>query len=342
MHLEADLRGRTVLVLGAAHASRRVLRRYTHAGAVVRAVTSPAELAAARLDGIALVVAVSDGNPGWSGVTQRLGARHLVVTEKAAAPGGQIVLVGGGPGVEELLTVAAREALREADVVLFDRLAPHENLSTLTQGAELIDVGKRPGHHAVPQRDIEALMIDHARAGQTVVRLKGGDPYVFGRGGEEVAAAAAAGIPVTVVPGVTSSISVPGAVGIPVTHREVSHLFTVVSGHAPLTDAEHEHLAGLGGTIVVLMGIGTLNQLTWGLLRAGMGPSTPLAVVERGYRADQATTYTTLSEAVGSGTLAACASPAVVVIGEVVRLGRDCPQEIAALLPTPAGGVGVV
>lgn len=329
MELHADLTDRRVLLLGAAHAARRALRRYTHAGALVRPATTPAEIDASWTPD--LVVAVADGNPAWAPALAELGRRHLLVTEPAAAPGGQIILVGGGPGPEDLLTLRGRRALAEADVVLYDRLAPHEDLAGLTHGAELVDVGKRPGHHAVPQHEIEALLVDHARAGKTVVRLKGGDPFVFGRGREEVAAALAAGIPVSVVPGVTSAVSVPAAAGIPVTHREVSRTFTVVSGHVPFDDAELAHLAGLGGTLVVLMGIGTLHQLAAGLHRAGMAPTTPVAVVERGYRMDQATTYTTLGEAV-AGSLLGCSSPAVVVLGEVVRLGRDAPARLAELV----------
>ncbi|GAA4423151.1 hypothetical protein GCM10023169_18410 [Georgenia halophila] len=336
MLLDADLTGHTVLVLGEAHASRRALRRYAAAGATVRAATSPAEAAGVDLDGVSLAVAVADGDPAWRPHVTDLGRRRVVVTEQAAAPGGQIVLVGGGPGTPELLTVAARTALREADVVLHDRLSPWRELRELTGGAELVDVGKRPGHHAVPQAQIEEMLIAHARAGKTVVRLKGGDPFVFGRGREELGAALDAGIPVSVVPGVTSAIAVPASADIPVTHRDVTHTFTVVSGHAPLTDAEHAHLAGLGGTIVVLMGIGTLNHLLAGLRRAGLRDTTPVAVVERGYRMDQATTYATLGEA-ARGAVAGCASPAVVVIGEVVRLGRGCPAELAGAVDTLAG-----
>jgi uroporphyrin-III C-methyltransferase len=175
-------------------------------------------------------------------------------------------------------------------------------------------------------------MVDAALTGKNVVRLKGGDPYVFGRGGEEVSACVQAGVPVRVISGVTSAISVPAAAGIPVTHREVSHMFTVVSGHAPLTEKEHTHLAGLGGTIVVLMGIGTLPQLAAGLRRAGMDPAMPIAVVERGYRPGQRTTIAEL------GTIetaaAGCTNPAVLVIGEVVRVAeanRDHTEATADL-----------
>ncbi len=210
-------------------------------------------------------------------------------------------------------------ALRDADVVFYDRLAPYQELPALTS-ADLVDVGKKPGHHKVSQAGIEELIVQAAQAGRNVVRLKGGDPYVFGRGGEEVAACVKAGVPVRVISGVTSAISVPAAAGIPVTHREVSHMFTVVSGHAPLTEKELTHLAGLGGTIVVLMGIGTLHQLAAGLRRAGMRADMPMAVVERGYRPGQRTTVAEL----GTITTAAagCSNPAVLVIGDVVRVAE--------------------
>ncbi|BAS13335.1 uroporphyrinogen-III C-methyltransferase [Arthrobacter sp. Hiyo8] len=254
-----------------------------------------------------------------------------VASEPAAGESGHVTLVGGGPGTLELLTIGAVNALRDADVVFYDRLAPYAELARLTS-AELVDVGKRPGHHKVAQCDIEKLMVDAALTGKNVVRLKGGDPYVFGRGGEEVSACVQAGVPVRVISGVTSAISVPAAAGIPVTHREVSHMFTVVSGHAPLTEKEHTHLAGLGGTIVVLMGIGTLPQLAAGLRRAGMDPAMPIAVVERGYRPGQRTTIAEL------GTIetaaAGCTNPAVLVIGEVVRVAeanRDHTEATADL-----------
>ncbi|ACZ20058.1 uroporphyrin-III C-methyltransferase [Sanguibacter keddieii DSM 10542] len=340
MNLDLDLAGTTVLILGTAHSARRALRRCTHAGAVVRTAHTPADVDLTGLEDVRLVIAVDDCQGGWDDVVARLRRTHLVVREDAAAPGGQVILVGGGPGQDELLTVAGRQALADADVVLYDRLAPHENLAELTHGAELVDVGKRPGHHAITQRGIEELMVDRARAGETVVRLKGGDPYVFGRGSEEVLAARAAGIPVRVVPGITSAVSVPAAAGIPVTHREVSRLFTVISGHVPLTASECEHLAGLGGTIVVLMGIGTMHQTMTGLRQAGMTPDMPVAVVERGYSMNQRTTCSTLGEATSAATLAGCSNPAVLVIGEVVRLGHDWPRELTELAGASLGVSG--
>lgn len=236
---------------------------------------------------------------------------------------GTVTLVGGGPGSPELLTVAAVAALARADIVLYDRLAPRSTLDVLAPNALHIDVGKQPGHHPVSQEGIEARIIEHALAGANVVRLKGGDPYVFGRGGEEVLACRAAGIPVRVIPGVTSAVSVPAAAGIPLTHRGVSHLFTVVSGHAPLSETELGHLAGLGGTIVVLMGVGTLAHLSQGLVRHGAPPTLPVAIIERGYSPGQRTTISTLGRVVTDAALAAVQSPAVLVIGEVVRLAHE-------------------
>jgi uroporphyrin-III C-methyltransferase len=236
---------------------------------------------------------------------------------------GSVTLIGGGPGTDGLLTLAGAAALREADVVLYDRLAPHANLKTLAPDAELIDVGKRPHHHPVGQSDIEDLLVSHARRGANVARLKGGDPYVFGRGGEEVAACRRAGVPVRVIPGVTSAISVPAAAGIPLTHRGISKLFTVVSGHEPLSDLEYQSLTGLGGTIVVLMGVGTLPSMTYGLQRFGMSARTPVAIVERGYSPRQRTTFAELATVVEVAARAGVSSPAVLVIGEVVGLASE-------------------
>lgn len=329
MQLSIDPTGRDVLVTGSDDAARQAVRRYAAAGAVVHRQRTPEGTV---LDGPAparpfLVAAVDDGRPGWEPVLDRYRAAGVpVAAEPAAGPAGHVTLVGGGPGTAELLTVAAVDALRDADVVFYDRLAPYQELASLTS-AELVDVGKKPGHHKVSQADIERLMVDSALAGHNVVRLKGGDPYVFGRGGEEVASCVAAGVPVRVVSGVTSAISVPAAAGIPVTHREVSHMFTVVSGHAPLTGDELQHLAGLGGTIVVLMGIGTLHHLAAGLRRAGMRADMPMAVVERGYRPGQRTTIAELGTITAAA--AGCSNPAVLVIGEVVKVAeanRGCAE----------------
>ncbi|MEW1819775.1 uroporphyrinogen-III C-methyltransferase [Arthrobacter sp. NPDC080031] len=322
MQLALDLTGRDVLVTGSAHAARQAVRRYEAAGAVVHRLSTPdgADADGPLPERPFLVAAVDDGQPGWEPLLERCRKAGIpVASEPPAGEPGHVTLVGGGPGSLDLLTMGAVNALRDADVVFYDRLAPYAELAQLTS-ADMVDVGKRPGHHKVAQCDIEKLMVDAAVAGKNVVRLKGGDPYVFGRGGEEVSACVHAGIPVRVIPGVTSAISVPAAAGIPVTHREVSHMFTVVSGHAPLTEKEHAHLAGLGGTIVVLMGIGTLPQLAAGLRRAGMDPAMPMAVVERGYRPGQRTTIAELGTV--ETAAAGCTNPAVLVIGEVVRVAE--------------------
>ena len=245
---------------------------------------------------------------------------------------GTVTLVGGGPGDPELLTIAAARALASADVVLYDRLAPHQTLAELAPCAELIDVGKRPGHHPIAQEEIERMLVAHARGGADVVRLKGGDPFVFGRGGEELDACRSAGVPVRVIPGVTSAIAVPAAAGIPVTHRGISRLFTVVSGHVPLSPAELEHLAGLGGTIVVLMGVSNLPSISAGLLRNGMAPDVPAAVIERGGSAEQRTTFADLSRIRETAERAGVRSPAVIVIGEVVRRALLGEAEARAVL----------
>ncbi|WP_104126908.1 uroporphyrinogen-III C-methyltransferase [Cryobacterium sp. Y57] len=249
---------------------------------------------------------------------RNFGTTGSVSAEQVTA--GQVTLVGGGPGAAGLLTVAAVTALAQADVVLFDRLAPNDELALLAPRATLVDVGKRAGSHPVSQAGIEELMVEHALAGKRVVRLKGGDPYVFGRGSEEVLACHRNGIAVTVISGVTSAIAVPAAAGIPLTHRGISHAFTVISGHAPLTDNELEGLTLLGSTIVVLMGVGTLPTLSQGLMRHGMPADLPVAIIERGFSATQRTTVSTLAAVLSDAAAAGVRSPAVLVIGEVVRL----------------------
>jgi uroporphyrin-III C-methyltransferase len=241
-----------------------------------------------------------------------------------------VVLVGAGPGGPELLTLAAVRALAEADVVLTDRLAEVGDLVALAPGAEVVDVGKRPGHHAVPQAEIERLMVTRAAAGLTVVRLKGGDPYVFGRGAEEVSAAVEAGLPVTVVPGVSSAVGVPGSAGIPVTHRGISHVFTVISGHVPLEAHEAASLAALGGTVVILMGMHNLVPLTTALRRGGLSPDTPAAVVERGFTPDQRSIVGTLATLPDLAARDGAASPAVIVVGEVVRQSAVWARRVGA------------
>ncbi|MFJ2618585.1 uroporphyrinogen-III C-methyltransferase [Glutamicibacter sp. NPDC087344] len=247
--------------------------------------------------------------------------------------GGRITLVGGGPGALDLLTLRAATAMASADVVFCDRLGPGEFLEQLAPQARIIDVGKQPGHHKVTQDRIEDLMLEEAARGNHVVRLKGGDPYVFGRGFEEVESATAAGIPVSVVPGLSSCITVPSAAGIPVTARGVTRAFTVISGHDPLEEHQLQQLAKLGGTVVVLMGMGTLEHTTAGLRRCGMVGDTPCAIVESGTTGTQRTTHATLSTLASASRAAGCANPAVIVIGEVAAL----PLSLDAVQPMSLG-----
>ncbi|WP_345763140.1 uroporphyrinogen-III C-methyltransferase [Diaminobutyricibacter sp. McL0608] len=332
---EIDLEAKRVLVVGQAQRSR-----YAVAAARMRGADVSVELAAhaiAALDRPAiptlpdLIVWVDGTADERSRLFER--ARVLRIATARAdsvepAAGGQVTLVGGGPGDASLITAAGLRALRSADVVLHDRLGPRDDLHLLAPAADLIDVGKTPGHHAVPQHEIERIMIEKALYGMRVVRLKGGDPFVFGRGGEEVLACRRAGVPVEVIPGITSAISVPGEAGIPVTHREVSRAFTVISGHVPLTEDELEHAVGLGGTLVILMGVATLPHLSAGLRRHGMRPDMPIAVIERGFSPSRRTTVTTLGEVVLAASAARVQSPAVIVIGEVVT--ATAVEELAA------------
>jgi len=238
---------------------------------------------------------------------------------------GRVTLVGGGPGEVDLLTLRGRRRLAEADVVVVDRLAPTEVLDELDPEVEVVDVGKTPDHHPVPQDEINRIIVGHALAGRRVVRLKGGDPYVLGRGGEEVIACRAAGVAVDVVPGVTSAFSVPAAAGIPVTHRGLSRSVTVVSGHE---DVDAQGLARLEGTVVFLMGVAALPKLSADLIAAGKPAATPVAIVENGWRAGQRTTRGTLSDIAELAAEHGVRAPAVIVVGAVADV-REMAQEAA-------------
>lgn len=230
---------------------------------------------------------------------------------------GRVALVGGGPGHPGLITTRGRRLLAAADVVVVDRLAPRALLDELDDDVEVIDVGKTPGHHPVPQHEINRLLVEHAQAGKQVVRLKGGDPFVLGRGGEEAAAGRDAGVPVEVVPGVTSAVAVPASVGIPVTHRGLAKQFTVVSGHEGLDWA---NLAGTEGTLVFLMGVSLLADTAAQLVAHGMDPDTPAAVVEDGFGPRQRVTAAPLSGIAEAAEQAGAQPPAVIVVGDVAAL----------------------
>ncbi|MGC4853831.1 uroporphyrinogen-III C-methyltransferase [Micromonospora sp. DT4] len=243
-------------------------------------------------------------------------------TSAAGATGGRVALVGAGPGDPELITVRGWRLLTEADVVVADRLVPGLLLDELRPDVELVDASKIPYGPSRAQEEINQILVDRALAGARVVRLKGGDPYVFGRGGEELLACAAAGVPVTVVPGVTSSIAAPAAAGIPVTHRGVAHEFTVVSGHlapdSPASLVRWDALAGLRGTLVILMGLKNLAAIAETLIAHGRSPQTPAAVVQEGTTGAQRTLRSTLGAVAAEVLAAALRPPAVVVLGDVV------------------------
>ena len=237
-------------------------------------------------------------------------------------PGAGVALVGAGPGDPELLTVKGRRLLALADVVVADRLVPGLLLDELRPEVELVDASKIPYGPARAQEEINRILVTRAREGKFVVRLKGGDPYVFGRGGEEVLACTAAGVPVTVVPGVTSAVAVPAAAGVPVTHRGIAHEFVVVSGHVapddPRSLADWSMLAKLRGTICVLMGLNHLPSIVDSLLKHGRPPETPVAVIQDGTTSTQRVVRGSLEEIADVVTHAKIHPPAVVVIGDVV------------------------
>ncbi|KUH99377.1 uroporphyrinogen-III C-methyltransferase [Mycobacterium sp. IS-3022] len=254
--------------------------------------------------------------------------RGLIAPDMSATPDvvhGGVALVGGGPGDPELITVRGRRLLAHAEVVVADRLAPQELLAELSPHVEVIDASKIPYGRAMAQDAINGILIDRARAGKFVVRLKGGDPFVFARGYEEVLACAEAGIPVTVVPGVTSAIGVPALAGVPVTHRHVTHEFVVVSGHVapghPESLVNWNALAGLSGTIVLLMAVERIELFAKALLEGGRPADTPVLVVQHGTTAAQRTLRATLADAAERIREDGIRPPAIIVIGPVAAFG---------------------
>ncbi|OBJ15915.1 uroporphyrinogen-III C-methyltransferase [Mycobacterium colombiense] len=238
---------------------------------------------------------------------------------------GGVALVGGGPGDPELITVRGRRLLAHADVVVADRLAPPELLAELPPHVEVIDAAKIPYGRAMAQDAINDVMIERARAGSFVVRLKGGDPFVFARGYEEVLACVEAGIPVTVVPGVTSAIGVPALAGVPVTHRAINHEFVVVSGHLPPGHPESlvnwDALAAMSGTIVLLMAVERIELFADALLKGGRPADTPVLVVQHGTTAAQHTLRATLADTPEKIRAEGIRPPAIIVIGAVAAFG---------------------
>ena len=278
-------------------------------------------------DGV--TVAVNGGRDPRRAVAVRQGIEAALAAgdlplrrrRKPSPDGGRVSLIGGGPGDPDLLTIRGRRLLRQADVVVTDHLVPAAVLADLDADVEVRYAGKRPGHHSLSQEQINAFIVQRAQEGHRVVRLKGGDPFLLGRGGEEALACAAAGVPVEVVPGITSALSVPAAAGIPVTHRGITSSFVVLSGHeGPAGIAQQAAAAPADATLVLLMGTRTLAAVADALLAQGRPATTPAAIIERGWTPQQRTATGTLADIAAVAAAAGLGSPAIVVIGDVVRL----------------------
>jgi len=306
------------------------------------AAASAARTPAVTRHGDITVAVTSGGDPRRSqrlrsAIARRLADGGLPVRPRRApssgAPGtgapasgapGTVTLVGGGPGDPGLITVLGRRLLAEADVVIADRLGPRDLLAELDPDVEIIEAGKGPGAHTLTQDEINALIVGRALAGQRVVRLKGGDPFVFGRGGEEALACVRAGLTFRVVPGVTSATAVPALAGIPVTHRGVTQDFTVISAHldpsAPGATVDWEAMAAGRGTLVLLMAAAHIDAIAAELVKRGRDGATPVAVIRNGTTPRQQTVFSTLDRVAADCAAGRIGPPAVIVIGEVVRL----------------------
>lgn len=249
---------------------------------------------------------------------------------------GRVLLVGAGPGDPELITVRGARALAQAGVVVFDRLAAPALLDLAPPTAERIYVGKEPGRSAMPQREIERTLVERALAGATVVRLKGGDPFVFGRGGEEAAACAEAGIPCQVVPGVSAAVAAPAAAGIPVTHRGVARSFAVVTGSTAHDDEPDLSRVAGADTLVVLMAAGRLAETCTELIAAGRPSDEPAAIVQWAWTPDQRSVTGTLADLPTLAETASIGPPATLVVGEVAALplefaSKDVRQDVGGI-----------
>ena len=239
---------------------------------------------------------------------------------------GKVILVGAGPGDGGLITVKGLEALKSADVVVYDRLVGREILDMMPENAEKIDVGKASSNHKVPQNEINEILLNKALEGKTVVRLKGGDPFVFGRGGEELELLAERGVAFEVIPGVTSAVAAAAYAGIPVTHRDYASSLHIITGHAregKELDIDFDALVRAGGTLVFLMGVASMPRIVDGLLKAGMPGDTPAAMVEKGTRPDQRRCDATLATLPRRAAEMKIASPAIIIVGGVCALAES-------------------
>ncbi|MCI4675821.1 uroporphyrinogen-III C-methyltransferase [Candidatus Mycolicibacterium alkanivorans] len=367
-----DLAGRAVVVFGGGGAALRHVGALLHAAASVTVISREAEATVDDLAGRGLLtweqrefdegdlehvwlaiaateVATVDGRIARACEQRRLWCIRESGGEHHVSGVGRVTLVGGGPGDPGLMTIAGLDALRAADVVVADRLAPLSVLAGLGPAVKIIDVGKVPFGKATPQERINRILIEHAQAGNAVVRFKGGDSFLFGRGGEELIACVAAGVPVSVIPGVTSAFAVPACAGIPVTHRGVTQGVTVVSGHVPPDDpastVDYEALARCGTTLVFLMAVSTLPAIAEALLGYGMAPETAAVTIADGTLAQQRTVRGTLSTIAKDVAVAGLMPPAITVIGSVAdfdpaamphRTSPDDPSTAAMIRPVGA------
>ncbi len=290
--------------------------------------------ATARYDGMTLGVLAGGRHRRSAAVRNALleALQSGVVTDDSAPAAPGVALVGGGPGDPDLITVRGRRLLARANLVVVDRLAPPELLAELSPDVEVVDAAKIPYGRAMAQEAINTALIEGARAGKFVVRLKGGDPYVFGRGYEELEACVAAGVPVTVVPGVTSAISVPALVGIPVTHRGVTHEFVVVSGHVapdhPDSLVDWPALARLRGTLVLLMAVERIDKFAAALLDGGRAADTPVTVVQEGSLRSERVLRADLSTVAERVRAEGIRAPAIIVIGPTAGFATDIPESL--------------
>ncbi len=311
-----------------ANASSAWTPAVTRHGGVTVAVSSAADPARSQRLRTAIALALADGS-----LPVRPARRNSGV--------GSVALIGGGPGDPGLITVLGRRLLAEADVVVTDKLAPRALLAEVYPDVEIIDAGKQPHAHNLTQSQINELIVARARAGLRVARLKGGDPFVFGRGGEEALACVRAGVPFQVVPGVTSAVAVPAWAGIPVTHRGITQDFSVVSAHLdpsqPGATVDWAAIAR-GGTLVLLMAVAHLDTVAAELVKRGRDAATPVAVISDGTTADQQVLTSTLGDVAADAADAGVRPPAVVVIGDVVRLREQLfAGGSAAARPATAG-----
>ena len=249
---------------------------------------------------------------------------------------GQVILVGAGPGAADLLTIRAANALAAADVVVHDGLVGADVMALVPARARLISVAKRRARHTMAQADIGQLLVQEALAGNTVVRLKGGDPFIFGRGGEEVADCAAAGVPVTVVPGVASALGAAAAAQMPLTHRDHASIVSFVAGECRgLAQQDWVGLAGPGRTLVIFMGLAGSERIAEKLMADGLAPDTPIAIIERATLPGMRVMRSLLADLPGLVARAAVQSPALIVVGAVARLGTEQIADFAKEMPCP-------